>query len=324
MTRVREHVAVTRHSPRAGRQGLAVHPPPYGIEFVDRQPVVSEMEPEGGGGVRLPPPSPATLIQRWQRNPQTLPPGEVRQLQSVSGDPLVRQLVTQTVDRQRKPHTAAPTSLPAPLQANLEALSGLPLDDVQVHYHSSKPAELQAVAYTQGTDIYVGPGQEQHLPHEAWHVVQQKLGRVQPTLKLQEGVPVNNDKVLEREADMIGRQATQRKLPKSPVTWADPQIEQRGKSKGEDSSVAIIQRKVGFEFETGWYVQREPRGKISKQPLGKWLKKKDAIGRRDRDGYKMEADEAEGGKSEVEFIVHPPVDMEAFAPAPAVPGGTGG
>jgi hypothetical protein len=25
------------------------------------------------------------------------------------------------------------------------------------------------------------PGQEQHLPHEAWHVVQQKQGRVKPT-----------------------------------------------------------------------------------------------------------------------------------------------
>ena len=29
-----------------------------------------------------------------------------------------------------------------------------------------------ALAYAQGSDIHLAPGQEQHLPHEAWHVVQ--------------------------------------------------------------------------------------------------------------------------------------------------------
>ena len=33
----------------------------------------------------------------------------------------------------------------------------------------------------EGQDIHIGPGQEQHLPHEAWHVVQQKRNRVKPT-----------------------------------------------------------------------------------------------------------------------------------------------
>jgi hypothetical protein len=32
-----------------------------------------------------------------------------------------------------------------------------------------------------GTDIHVGPGQEQHLPHEAWHVVQEKKRRRRTT-----------------------------------------------------------------------------------------------------------------------------------------------
>ena len=45
------------------------------------------------------------------------------------------------------------------------------MDDVNVHYNSNKPAQLQAHAYAQGTDIHLGPGQEKHLPHEAWHVV---------------------------------------------------------------------------------------------------------------------------------------------------------
>lgn len=71
--------------------------------------------------------------------------------------------------------------LPDKLKADIENLSGLNLDDVRVHYNSPLPAQHRAVAYAQGNDIHVGPGQEQHLPHEAWHVVQQRGGRVSPT-----------------------------------------------------------------------------------------------------------------------------------------------
>lgn len=72
------------------------------------------------------------------------------------------------------------TGLPDQLKSGIESLSGISMDDVKVHYNSSKPAAVNAHAYAQGTDIYVAPGQEHHLPHEAWHVVQQKQGRVQP------------------------------------------------------------------------------------------------------------------------------------------------
>ena len=72
------------------------------------------------------------------------------------------------------------TGMPDGLKSGIENLSGMSMDGVNVHYNSSKPAELQALAYTQGTDIHVGPGQQEHLPHEAWHVAQQKEGRVKP------------------------------------------------------------------------------------------------------------------------------------------------
>ncbi|WP_394747657.1 eCIS core domain-containing protein [Spongiimicrobium salis] len=75
------------------------------------------------------------------------------------------------------------TGLPNHLKTGMENLSGLSLDDVKVHRNSDKPAQLQAHAYTDGTDIHLAPGQDKHLPHEAWHVVQQKQGRVQPTLQ---------------------------------------------------------------------------------------------------------------------------------------------
>lgn len=76
------------------------------------------------------------------------------------------------------------TGLPDNLKAGIESLSGIAMDDVKVHYNSDRPAQLQAHAYAQGIDIHVAPGQEQHLPHEAWHVVQQKQGRVRPTFQM--------------------------------------------------------------------------------------------------------------------------------------------
>lgn len=98
------------------------------------------------------------------------------------------------------------TGLPDRLKNGVESLSGYNLDAVKVHYNSPKPAQLQALAYTQGTDIHVGPGQEGYLGHEAWHVVQQMQGRVQPTTQLQ-GVAVNDNQGLEREADVMGEKA---------------------------------------------------------------------------------------------------------------------
>lgn len=99
------------------------------------------------------------------------------------------------------------TGLPDPLRSGVERLSGMDLSDVQVHYNSDKPAQLGAHAYAQGHDIHVGPGQEQHLPHEAWHVVQQREDRVRPTMQLKEGIPINDDVALEKEADRMGAQA---------------------------------------------------------------------------------------------------------------------
>ena len=98
------------------------------------------------------------------------------------------------------------TGMPDALKDGVESLSGLALDEVRVHYGSAKPAAVGAYAYAQGTEIHLGPGQERHLPHEAWHVVQQKQGRVKPTLQAK-GLPVNDDAGLEAEADTMGARA---------------------------------------------------------------------------------------------------------------------
>lgn len=107
---------------------------------------------------------------------------------------------------QDAPATANRAGLSNQLKTGVETLSGMSLDNVRVHYNSSQPAQLNAHAYAQGNDIHLAPGQEQHLPHEAWHVVQQAQGRVKPTLQMK-GTAVNDDVGLESEADVMGAKA---------------------------------------------------------------------------------------------------------------------
>lgn len=116
------------------------------------------------------------------------------------------------------------TGLPDNFKSGIENLSGYSMDDVKVHYNSPKPAQLQAHAYAQGTDIHLASGQEKHLPHEAWHVVQQKQGKVKPTMQMKGEVSINDDEGLEKEADVMGGEALS--------------VRQRVEGKGGDKTVA--------------------------------------------------------------------------------------
>ncbi len=71
-----------------------------------------------------------------------------------------------TVQRQEIPERRRATSekrenntgMPDNLKAGVESLSRIDMSDVRVHYNSSKPAEVGALAYTQGQNIHVAPG----------------------------------------------------------------------------------------------------------------------------------------------------------------------
>uniref|UniRef100_UPI004047C40A eCIS core domain-containing protein n=1 Tax=Algoriphagus sp. TaxID=1872435 RepID=UPI004047C40A len=127
----------------------------------------------------------------------------IAQLQALS-DSRTTTAKTNPIQRQENK-----TGLPDQLKTGMESISGLSLSDVKVHRNSDKPAQLQAHAYAQGTDIHLGPGQEKHLPHELGHVVQQKQGRVKPTVQLKGKVNINDDAGLEKEADLLGAKALQ-------------------------------------------------------------------------------------------------------------------
>lgn len=108
--------------------------------------------------------------------------------------------------------------IPAPVRAKMEHSFQADFSDVNVHVGSKAP-EIGALAYAQGNDIHFAPGQynpesasgQQLLGHELAHVVQQREGRVKPTIDVS-GVPVNDDPSLEREADRLGAKAAQTKL----------------------------------------------------------------------------------------------------------------
>ena len=131
---------------------------------------------------------------------------EITHLQNDVNDSSNTQSITQLQEK-----VDNSTGMPDDLKKGVENLSGHDMSDVKVHYNSDKPAQLQAHAYARGTDIHIAPGQEKHLPHEAWHVVQQKQGRVQPTMQMKGNVNVNDDAGLEKEADVMGQKALQLK-----------------------------------------------------------------------------------------------------------------
>ncbi len=182
-----------------------------------------------GAPDRAQPLAPGAILQRAALAPQSLRSADILRLQQTLGNRAVAQLLSQSADNR--------TGMPDQLKAGIETLSGVSLDNVRVHRDSPKPAQLQALAYAQGTEIHLGPGQEKHLPHEAWHVVQQAQGRVQPTMRIGDGTPVNDDAGLEYEAAAMGAKAlasaAQLKAEPGKVSFG-PNVVQRKKIDGID------------------------------------------------------------------------------------------
>lgn len=104
-------------------------------------------------------------------------------------------------------------AMPAGVRAKMEGALGVDFSAVRIHEGPEAEA-VGALACTQGTAIHFAPGQYQPesqrgqelLGHELTHVVQQARGRVQAARQVN-GVGLNDDPGLEREADDRGREA---------------------------------------------------------------------------------------------------------------------
>ena len=104
--------------------------------------------------------------------------------------------------------------LPNEVQGKMEGALGADFSNVNIHANSSKASDVGALAYTQGNDVHFAPGQfkpdtksgQELIGHELQHVVQQRENRVKPTTQVG-SMPVNDDKGLEKEADVMGAKA---------------------------------------------------------------------------------------------------------------------
>lgn len=154
------------------------------------------------------------------QSPEALEAQKLQQLADNSSE------TTALLEWQKKINT---TGLPDDLKAAIESASGLSLDAVRVHYNSDKPAQIGAYAYADYPNIYVAPGQEKHLPEEAWHIVQQMQGKTKATEKVN-NTAIDGNNSREKEAKTKGNKA----LKTTPKT---PQKLQTKKAKG-----GVVQR----------------------------------------------------------------------------------
>jgi Domain of unknown function (DUF4157) len=190
----------------------------------------------------------AEVVRRGALAPGSLTPRDVLQLQRAVGNRAVAKLLARAAqpqppqegDEQPLQKKENRTGLPDDLKAGVESLSGLLMDDVRVNYNSPRPAALRALAYTQGADIHVGPGQERYLAHEVWHVVQQKQGRVRPTAHA-EGYALNEERHLEAEADVMADRAAR-------TTLGPAEHPQEARRQFSDASQPLQLAKGGLEY----------------------------------------------------------------------------
>ncbi|MGB3183728.1 MAG: DUF4157 domain-containing protein [Cyclobacteriaceae bacterium] len=189
----------------------------------------------------------ASTLAQLQALSHNGPKGQaMAQLQAKSANSPHAQSIAQLQDKANAAAAPSPgakssnSDLPAQLQQNMEAMSGVSLAGTKVHTNSSAPAQLNAHAYAQGSDIHLAPGQGQHLPHEAWHVVQQKQGRVQPTKQMKGKTAINDDAGLEKEADVMGAKAAGGMTPSAGTT-------QLMKTQAGSGSGGIVQRQLATD-----------------------------------------------------------------------------
>ncbi|MBI3727441.1 MAG: DUF4157 domain-containing protein [Burkholderiales bacterium] len=195
-------------------------------------------------------------LQRQTENisflPQDVPPteffGDYSYTRSLLGQSTGNSMPMTWSVVQRQMTATNDTGLPDQLKAGIETLSGISMDGVKVHYNSSKPAQLSALAYAQGRNIYLGPGQGHQLPHEAWHLVQQRQQRVEPTLH-QAGVAINDDPHLEQEADRMGMQATSMSIHTLPNHFTGNHVKPHASAVTQQVAQRAISVKVHNEMD---------------------------------------------------------------------------
>ena len=166
-------------------------------------------------------------------------------------------LTSSPVQKKEEPQSGGANKLPESVRGKMESTIGTDFSGVNIHANSGKAVEAGALAYAQGSDIHFAPGQydpnsksgQELLAHELTHVQQQSEGRVKSTGQVS-GMPLNDDKSLEKEADDMASKAagadmsaagTQKQLKKGTKGDADGTQKQLKKATAS-STTAPVQR----------------------------------------------------------------------------------
>ncbi|MFE4538000.1 DUF4157 domain-containing protein [Streptomyces scopuliridis] len=268
-------------------------------------------------------------------------PASVLALQRVVGNAAVTRLLaragqvsaepaaeTAPVQRSALPEVlrSAGRRLDAQTRTDMEARLGADFSSVRVHdgpLARRSATEIGARAYTSGEHVVIGPGgRDRHtLAHELTHVVQQRSG---PVFGTDNGAGFRisdpGDR-FERAAEDNARRALSGPVPSAAAPHAD--------GPGHESAAGMVQRAVGFEFETaeetlaadpglrqserrgeryikqfrtrGVWEGRDAGAPDSTEYMGRGLRKKERIVTVG-DLFTMEADEASLGGSDLEFV----------------------
>jgi len=151
--------------------------------------------------------------------------------------------------------TAPAAALPADLRAQMEGAFDTDFSDVRLQRDSATARGLGARALAQGSQLHFAPGAwapgsatgRTLIAHELAHVVQQRAGRVRGQ-RLAGGVALNDDPVLEREADRLAERAT----------WARPPTADGGSA----------WRAAAPALAPGGTAQRTPAPEVCPTPAG--------------------------------------------------------
>jgi Domain of unknown function (DUF4157) len=198
--------------------------------------------------------------------------------------------------------------LDTPVRRDMQARLGADFRSVRVHTGPAagrSAAAIGAQAYTSGEHVVLGPrADDRHtLAHELTHVIQQRRGPVAGTVR-GDGLRISdpNDRD-ERAAEANAHRALRRPPTELGRTASEPPPARSAPAPDQ----LTVQRKVGIEIETGWYVDTADKPLIGKTRPGRPLKKYDVVGD-PFDGFKVTADTAPNKRSEIEFVVDPPVE----------------
>ncbi|HHG86736.1 MAG TPA: DUF4157 domain-containing protein, partial [Bacteroidetes bacterium] len=114
---------------------------------------------------------------------------------------------------------SAGNGLPNDVRGQMEGAMGADFSSVKIEANSGKATQMGALAFAQGDSLHFAPGQFQPdsqagkalIGHELAHVVQQREGRVKATGS-ENGMAVNTEASLEKEADQMGAAAASAQL----------------------------------------------------------------------------------------------------------------